>query len=111
MKILLILFICITFATECITPHGVNNIIGMETTIIRRPTSFRLREDLLDGLRRNAKRENRTLNNYVESILLDIVYREPNDVTKAAIEEAMSGKNKNKVYDSVEELFDDLDTE
>ena len=75
----------------------------METTIIRRPTSFRLREDLLDGLRRNAKRENRTLNNYVESILLDIVYREPNDVTKAAMEEAMSGKNKNKVYDSVEE--------
>ena len=83
----------------------------METTIIRRPTSFRLRADLLDGLRRNAKRENRTLNNYVESILLDIVYREPNDVTKAAMEEAMSGKNKNKVYDSVEELFDDLDTE
>ena len=83
----------------------------METTIIRRPTSFRLRADLLDGLRRNAKRENRTLNNYVESILLDIVYREPNDVTKAAIEEAMSGKNKNKVYDSVEELFNDLDAE
>ena len=83
----------------------------METTIIRRPTSFRLRADLLEGLRRNAKRENRTLNNYVESILLDIVYREPNDVTKAAMEEAMSGKNKNKVYDSVEELFDDLDTE
>ncbi len=83
----------------------------METTIIRRPTSFRLREDLLDGLRRNAKRENRTLNNYVESILLDIVCREPNDVTKAAMEEAMSGKNKNKVYDSVEELFNDLDAE
>ena len=83
----------------------------METTIIRRPTSFRLREDLLDGLRRNAKRENRTLNNYVESILLDIVYREPNDVTKAAMEEAMSGTNTNKVYDSVEELFNDLDAE
>ena len=83
----------------------------METTIIRRPTSFRLRADLLDGLRRNAKRENRTLNNYVESILLDIVYREPNDVTKAAMEEAMSGKNKNKVYDSAEELFNDLDAE
>ena len=111
MKILLILFICITFAIECITPYGVNNIIGMETTIIRRPTSFRLRADLLDGLRRNAKRENRTLNNYVESVLLDIVYHEPNEVTKAAIEEAMSGMNRNKVYDSVEELFNDLDSE
>ncbi|MBR6446534.1 MAG: hypothetical protein IKT22_07485, partial [Prevotella sp.] len=72
----------------------------MATTIIRRPTSFRLRTDLLDGLRRNAKRENRTLNNYVESVLLDIVYHEPNEVTKAAIEEAMSGMNRNKVYDS-----------
>lgn len=83
----------------------------MATTIIRRPTSFRLRTDLLDGLRRNAKRENRTLNNYVESVLLDIVYHEPNEVTKAAIEEAMSGMNRNKVYDSVEELFNDLDSE
>lgn len=108
---MLISFNCITFAVECITPRDIINIIGMETTIIRRPTSFRLRADLLEGLRRNAKRENRTLNNYVESILLDIVYREPNDVTKAAMEEAMSGKNKNKVYDSVEELFNDLDAE
>ena len=83
----------------------------METTVVRKPASFRLRSDLLEGLRRNAKRENRTLNNYVESVLLDIVYNEPNKVTKAAIEEAMSGRNRNKVYSSVEELFNDLDAE
>ena len=83
----------------------------MATTIIRKPASFRLRADLLEGLKRNAARENRTLNNYVESVLLDIVYHEPNDVTKAAIAEAQSGNNPNKVYDSVDELFNDLDAE
>ena len=76
--------------------------------IVRRPASFRLRADLLEKLKRNALRENRTLNNYVESVLLDVVYHESNEVTKAAIKEAMSGQNKNKVYDSVDEMFNDI---
>ena len=80
----------------------------MSTTIIRRPASFRLRADLLEGLKRNAARENRTLNNYVESVLLDIVYDEPNEETKAAIKEAMSGKNPNKVYSDINEMFNDI---
>ena len=83
----------------------------MATTVIRKPASFRLRADLLEGLKRNAARENRTLNNYVESVLLGIVFDEPNEETKAAIKEATSGKNPNKVYDSVDELFIDLDAE
>jgi hypothetical protein len=83
----------------------------MATTVIRKPASFRLRADLLEGLKRNAARENRTLNNYVESVLLGIVFDEPNEETKAAIKEATSGKNPNKVYDSVDELFTDLDAE
>ena len=80
----------------------------MATSIIRKPASFRLRADLLEGLRRNAARENRTLNNYVESVLLDVVYNEPNDETKAAIEEVMSGKNPSKVYTDVDEMFNDI---
>ena len=83
----------------------------MATTTIRKPASFRLRADLLEGLKRNAARENRTLNNYVESVLLGIVFDEPNEVTKAAIKEAKSGKNPNKVYDNVDELFKDLDSD
>ena len=83
----------------------------MATTVVRKPASFRLRTDLLEGLKRKAARENRTLNNYVESVLLGIVFGEPNDLTKAAIKEPMSGKNPNKVYDSVDELFNDLDAE
>ena len=47
-------------------------------------------------------------NNYVESMLLDIIYHEPNAVTRAAIEEAMSGRNRNKVYDNVENMMSDL---
>ena len=80
----------------------------MAIAIERKPASFRLRTDLLERLRRNAVRQNRTLNNYVESILLDIVYNEPNDTTRAAIEEAMSGRNRNKVYANAEEMMNDI---
>ena len=80
----------------------------MATTIIRKPASFRLRADLLGILRQNAVRENRTLNNYVESVLLDYIFNEPNETTKGAIMEAMSGHNPNKVYDSVDEMFNDI---
>ena len=80
----------------------------MSTTIVRKPVSFRLRADLLERLKINAARENRTLNNYVESVLLDIVYEEPNEVTKAAIQEARSGRNRNKVYTDVDEMFNDI---
>lgn len=54
----------------------------------RRQTAFRLRADLLDRLRVKAKKENRSLNNYVESVLLDAVFDEPNDETLAAMKEA-----------------------
>ena len=80
----------------------------MATTIIRKPASFRLRADLLEGLKRNAARENRTLNNYVESVLLRVAFEEPNEMTKAAIKEVMSGKNPNKVYSDVDEMFNDI---
>ena len=80
----------------------------MATTVVRRPASFRLRADLLEGLKRKAAQENRTLNNYVESVLLDVVYDEPNEVTKAAIEEVMSGRNPGKVYTDIDEMFNDI---
>ena len=97
--------ICCTFAVSCITLK----LHSMATTALRKPVSFRLRVDLLDSLKRKAAKENRTLNNYVESLLLGIVYDEPNEVTKAAILEAKSGKNPNKVYKSVDDLLNDHD--
>lgn len=62
----------------------------METTIERKQTAFRLSTDLLKRLRIAAKRENRSLNNYVENVLMDIVYNEPNEQTKESIDEARS---------------------
>lgn len=73
--------------------------------VIRKQTSFRLREDLLKVLQENAKRANRSLNNYVENMLLDAVYSEPNEDTKAAIEEARAGKYAGTIDTSSMEAF------
>ena len=51
--------------------------------------------DLIERLRQLAKRQNRSLNNYVETLLLDAAYCEPNDVTLAAMKEAESGSLRN----------------
>ena len=64
-----------------------------EALINRKVTAFRLNEDLLIRLKAEAKKENRSLNNFVESALMGIVYRKPNRVTLAAIKEAQEGKN------------------
>jgi len=61
-------------------------------TIKRTQTAFRLRSDLLKKLKEDARRENRSLNNYVESVLMDVVSRQPNDTTLAAMKEVQSGK-------------------
>ena len=64
----------------------------MEHTVTRQAVSFRLNAELLDVLKRRAKEANRSLNNYVESVLLDAMYFEPNEETIAAIKEAKSEK-------------------
>ena len=64
--------------------------IGTAATKVQ--TAFRLDKDLISRLKLKAKKENRSLNNYVETVLMDIVYNEPNDETVKAIEEARSGK-------------------
>ena len=53
--------------------------------VTKRQTAFRFDSDLLDMLKRAAKREHRSLNNYVECLLMDAMYNEPNEKTKAAI--------------------------
>ena len=59
----------------------------------RKQTAFRLRKDLLERLKIEARKENRSLNNYVESVLMDVVYKIPNDETLAAMKEAKEGKS------------------
>ena len=55
-------------------------------------TSFRLDSQLLERLRALARRNNRSLNNYVETVLFDVAYHEPNEETIEAINEVRSGK-------------------
>lgn len=64
----------------------------METALPRKATMFRLPADLVDRLKDMARREHRSLNNFVECVLLDVVYNEPNETTRAAIAEAKSGR-------------------
>ena len=71
---------------------------------------FRLNSDLLDTLKSAAKCEHRSLNNFVECILRNVMYSEPNEETKAAIEEARAGKNLKKVdMSSFENFMKSLD--
>lgn len=64
----------------------------METTSTRKATLFRFSPDLLDRLKAMARSEHRSLNNFVECVLLKVAYDNPNAETIAAIEEARSGK-------------------
>lgn len=60
----------------------------METTA-KVSTSFRLNAELVEKMKEAAKASNRSLNNFVESILLNVMYHDTAEsITMAAIEEA-----------------------
>ena len=48
-------------------------------TVSKVQTAFRLNADLIRRLKIKAKKENRSLNNYVETVLMDIAYDESED--------------------------------
>ena len=81
----------------------------METAIPRTQTAFRLSNELLRRLKIEARKQNRSLNNYVESVLMDAVYRVPNRVTLAAMEEAREEKNLETInLENLEGFIDSL---
>ena len=53
--------------------------------------SFRLPSYLLEGLKTEARRQHRSVNNLVEVVLLKSLYNEPNAETLAAMKECLSG--------------------
>lgn len=61
---------------------------------LKKIQSFRLSVELIERLKQLAKRQNRSLNNYVETLLLDVAFHEPNSETLAAMQEAQSEKMK-----------------
>ena len=81
----------------------------METAIPRTQTAFRLSNELLIRLKIEARKQNRSLNNYVESVLMDAVYRVPNRETLAAMEEAREEKNLETInLENLEGFIDSL---
>ena len=64
----------------------------MQTTTTKVQTAFRFDKELIRRLKIKAKKENRSLNNYVETVLMDVACDEPNEETMAAINEVKSGK-------------------
>ena len=78
----------------------------MATTVKRKATSFRLPTDLLEGLRAEAQKQHRSVNNLVEVFLLESLYREPNATTLAAMAEVKSGAELDELTD---ENIDNLD--
>ena len=79
--------------------------IIMDAAIERKQTSFRLSVDLLQRLRIAARRENRSLNSFVENTLMDAVYNVPNSETIEAIQEVRSGKYAGTVDTSSMDAF------
>lgn len=65
----------------------------MAIAINRKSAMFRLRAELLDRLKLLAAKDNRSLNNYVETILMDVAYNMPNAVTVAAMKEVEEDTN------------------
>lgn len=63
---------------------------------LKKNQSFRLSVELIERLKQLAKGQNRSLNNYVETLLLDAAFHEPNATTLAAMKEAENGALSNE---------------
>ena len=80
--------------------------------INKKSTYLRLNSNLYAYIEKLAKKENRSLNNFIETTLFDALnYREPNEKTKKGIKESREERSSLKKYSSTEDLFNDLDNE
>ena len=70
----------------------------MATSIARIPASFRFQSSLLEELKEKAKASNRSLNNYVESLLLGILHP-----SKAVDENVITPELQKKIDEAMEE--------
>ncbi|MBR3977001.1 MAG: toxin-antitoxin system HicB family antitoxin [Bacteroidaceae bacterium] len=81
----------------------------MDAVLERKQTAFRLSTELLAKLKEAATRENRSLNNYVESVLMEVVYNNPNKLTIKAMREAREKRElETLAADNLETLISSL---
>lgn len=69
--------------------------------------AFRFDEALIRQVKIKAKADHRSLNNYLEVLMLKDIGKIPNAETQKAIEEVMSGKELDEIND-VDEFMDSL---
>ncbi|MGN0210925.1 MAG: ribbon-helix-helix protein, CopG family [Muribaculaceae bacterium] len=81
----------------------------MEATVSqKRPTMFRLDSALVERLKQMAKKEHRSLNNFIECILINVAYSEPNDLTRQSLADARAHRYEGGPLDpsSVDKLLE-----
>lgn len=71
--------------------------------------AFRISTELQKRMKLEARKQNRSLNNFVESVLMDAVYRTPNNETLEAMEEARESRNLETInLDNLEGFIESL---
>lgn len=81
----------------------------MNTISVKKSTSLRLDRELYNYIEKLAKKENRSVNNFIETVLADATnFHEPNKETKKAIEDLQSERPNLKRYKAAKDLFNDL---
>ena len=73
--------------------------ICIKYIIMKVPTAFLLDKQLIEDLKNEAKRHKRSLNNYVELVLSEIVEKKPNSETVQAINDALEDRNLERIND------------
>lgn len=81
----------------------------MNTINLKKSTSLRLDRELYNYIEKLAKKENRSVNNFIETVLANAIkFNEPNKETKKAMEELRTNRSNLKRYSSAKDLFNDL---
>lgn len=69
----------------------------MNGAALKTSTSIRIDSDLLEQMKKEAKAENRSLSNYIETLLYRMGYRSYNEETIKACNEAKNGKSAGEI--------------
>lgn len=81
----------------------------MNTANLKKSTSLRLDRELYNYIEKLAKKENRSVHNFIDTVLADAThFHEPNAETKKAIEDSRKERHTLKRYKSSKDLLGDL---
>lgn len=82
----------------------------MDLALEKKAHVFRFSAFLLEKLKELAKNDRRSLNNYVEGLLIDAVYTELNETSRKSLEDAKAGRTFGPVdTSSVEAMLRSMD--